>query len=256
MPALDVAQFIARSDNFAVLLHDPKSGATAAIDAPDADAIEKVLKEKGWKLTHILVTHHHADHTQGIGPLKAKYGCEVVGPKGEADKIAGLDRTLSEGDVYRFGNFDVHVLETPGHTLGHITLHLPQAKVAFCADTVFPLGCGRVFEGTMEQMWNSVAKIAALPADTVLYSGHEYTMSNARFAETIETGNADLKSYVAEAKAKRDRGEPTVPTTVAAELKANPFMRADRPEVAKAVGMEGASAAAVFGEVRKRKDNF
>ncbi|MGE0845138.1 MAG: hydroxyacylglutathione hydrolase [Flavobacteriaceae bacterium] len=256
MAKLDIHLFPALDDNYGVLIHDAEAGVTASIDAPEVAAVEKALADTGWKLTHILVTHHHADHTQGIGPLKAKYGCEVVGPKGEADKIAGLDRTLSEGDVYRFGNFDVHVLETPGHTLGHITLHLPQAKVAFCADTVFPLGCGRVFEGTMEQMWNSVAKIAALPADTVLYSGHEYTMSNARFAETIETGNADLKSYVAEAKAKRDRGEPTVPTTVAAELKANPFMRADRPEVAKAVGMEGASAAAVFGEVRKRKDNF
>ncbi|MCB1475097.1 MAG: hydroxyacylglutathione hydrolase [Rhodobiaceae bacterium] len=256
MPKLDIHLFPALDDNYGVLIHDAGANVTASIDAPDAKTVEKALRDTGWSLTHILVTHHHADHTQGITALKSTYGCRVIGPKGEAEKIPGIDEALAEGDVYRFGNFDVEVLETPGHTLGHITLYLPAAKIAFCGDTVFPLGCGRVFEGTMDQMWSSVAKIGALPADTALYCGHEYTLSNARFAETVETGNGALKDYIATAKTKRERGEPTVPTTVKAELAANPFLRADRPELAAAIGMAGASAAEVFGEIRRRKDNF
>ncbi|MGE0232559.1 MAG: hydroxyacylglutathione hydrolase [Flavobacteriaceae bacterium] len=256
MPKLDVHLFPALDDNYGVLVHDAGANVTASIDAPDAEAVEKALRDTGWPLTHIFVTHHHADHTQGIPALKSAHGCRVVGPKGEADRIPGIDETLSEGDVYRFGDFEVEVLETPGHTLGHITLHLPAARIAFCGDTVFPLGCGRVFEGTMEQMWSSVSKIAALPAHTALYCGHEYTLANARFAETVEPANTALASYIADAKARRGRGEPTVPTTVEAELRANPFLRAGRPEVAAAIGMEGASPAEIFGEIRRRKDSF
>lgn len=253
MSDLKIHLFNALEDNYGVLIHDPTANVTASIDAPDADAVKTALSETGWTLTHILVTHHHADHTQGIVPLRNEYQCKVIGPVGQ---IKGIDEHVKDGDAFRFGEFDVIVIGTPGHTLDHITLYLPAADVVFCADTVFPLGCGRVFEGTMAQMWDSVSKIAKLPSKTIVYSGHEYTLGNAKFAETIETDNADLKAYIEDAKAKRARGEPTVPTTVDAERKANPFMRADQPELAAALGMVGAAPEDVFAEIRRRKDNF
>lgn len=252
---LKIHQFPARSDNYGVLIHDTETGMTASIDAPEVSAIKQALDAKGWRLTHILNTHHHQDHTEGNAALKEETGCEIIGPLGEAAKIPALDHQVGEGDTFRLGNFDVQVLETPGHTLGHISYFIPEAKVAFVGDTMFAMGCGRVFEGSHEMMWNSLAKLRALPADTSVYVGHEYTQANAEFALTIEPDNAALKARAAEVDALRGQDKPTLPTTIAKELATNPFVRACEPEVKAALGMPDAADWQVFGEIRTRKDN-
>jgi hydroxyacylglutathione hydrolase len=254
MAKLEIHQFNCLSDNFGVLIHDAEAGVTASIDAPETKAVEAALKEKGWTLTHILTTHHHADHTDGNLALKGATGCKIIGPKGEAAKIPGIDQTVSEGDAFAFGGFKVHVLETPGHTAGHITFWIPAAGVAFVGDTVFAMGCGRVIEGTMEQMWSSVSKIAKLPPATWLYCGHEYTMSNAKFALTIEPENAALRKRFEEVGALRASGKPTLPTRVDIELETNPFLRAQVPSVRKSLGLEKAQDWQVFAEIRERKN--
>ncbi|MDX2259544.1 MAG: hydroxyacylglutathione hydrolase [Hyphomicrobiaceae bacterium] len=251
---LEFEQFACLSDNYGVLVHDPDTGVTASIDAPDAAAVEAALDRRGWRLTHILVTHHHADHTGGILPLKGRHKCEVVGPRAEATKIAGLDRPLTEGDLLRLGAHDVAVLATPGHTAGHIAYWIPAAAVAFVGDTMFAMGCGRLFEGTAEQMWASLSKLAALPPETVVYCGHEYTASNARFALSLEPGNAALVARAAEVAGLRAEGRPTLPTTIASERATNPFLRADEPALRAAVGLPDAPAWQVFAEIRRRKD--
>lgn len=253
--SLDYYQFPARSDNYGVLVHDADTGMTASIDAPETAAVKAALAEKGWQLTHIFTTHHHNDHTEGNADLKSEFGCEIIGPRAEASKIPGIDREVGEGDSFRFANFDVKVLETPGHTLGHITYFIPEAKVAFVGDTMFAMGCGRVFEGTHEMMWNSLSKLRRLPAETTVYAGHEYTQSNARFALTIEPGNADLTARATEVDQLRASNKPTLPTTIARELATNPFLRACDPKVKEALGMSAAADWQVFGEIRKRKDS-
>lgn len=254
MADLEIHQFPCLNDNFGVLIHDPESGATASIDAPEAYPIERALAEKGWTLTHILTTHHHQDHTSGNEELKEATGCSIVGPRGEADKIPGIDQAVGEGDTFRFGGVEVHVIETPGHTRGHITYFIPSAGVAFAGDTLFALGCGRIFEGTPEMMHASLQKLAALPGDTRIYCGHEYTQSNARFALTIEPDNARLQKRAAEIDALRATGAATLPTTIAEELATNPFMRAHIPSIQKRLGMEGAPVWQVFAEIRDRKN--
>ncbi|WP_436643948.1 hydroxyacylglutathione hydrolase [Microbaculum sp. FT89] len=256
MQGLEIRLFPCLSDNYGVLIHDEASGVTASIDAPEAEAVEKALEETGWTLTHILVTHHHADHTQGIPALKARYGCKVVGPRGEAGKVPGVDESLGEGDTFQFGRYEARIFDTPGHTLGHIAWWFPDPGVVFAGDTLFALGCGRVFEGTTDQMWASLEKLARLPRETLLYCGHEYTQANAEFAVTIEPANVHLQARVGEIDEKRARGEPTIPSTIGAERDSNPFLRADRDEVKMAVGMPNADPAAVFAEIRRRKDNF
>ena len=255
MSSIDVHLFPALSDNYGVLIHDRITGACATIDCPDEEAIRKALAETGWTLSHILITHHHWDHTQALKPLKSE-GITAYGPKREAAKIDGLDETLGEGDIFRFGSADVHVIETPGHTAGHIAYWIPSASLAFVGDTCFAMGCGRLFEGTAEQMWHSISKIGGLPADTRLYCGHEYTLSNARFAVTVDPENAALQARLATVTEMRERGEPTVPTTVAQEHDTNPYMRAADPAVAAAIGLSGATPVEVFAEIRRRKDNF
>lgn len=254
MGSLEIHQFPCLQDNYGVLIHDNASGQTAAIDAPEAEPVRRALKEKGWKLSHILVTHHHADHTQGIEPLKAETKCTVIGPKAEAAKIKGLDRTVGEGDTFEFAGVEVRVLDTPGHTAGHITLWLPTEKVAFAGDTLFAIGCGRVIEGNMEMMWNSLAKIAKFPGDTMVYCGHEYTLSNAKFALTIEPENAALVARVAEVETLVAAGKPTLPTRVDVELATNPFLRPQSAAIRKRLGMEKAPDWQVFGEIRERKN--
>lgn len=254
MAKLEIHQFLCLKDNYGVLIHDQEAGLTAAIDAPEAAPIRRALATKGWKLTHILVTHHHADHTQGIAPLKSETGCRVVGPKGEAGKILGLDETVGEGDAFSFGGTRVHVLDTPGHTAGHITYWMPSETVAFAGDTLFAIGCGRVIEGNMQQMWTSLAKIAKLPPATRVYCGHEYTLSNARFALTIEPENEALKTRAAEIERMVAAGTPTLPTRVDVELATNPFLRPQSPAIRKRLGMEGAADWQVFGEIRERKN--
>ena len=254
--ALIIEQFTCGGDNFGVLIHDEASGLTAAIDAPEEAPIRAKLQEKGWHLNDILVTHHHGDHTQGIPPLKAAFGCTVTGPAEEADKIPGIDRTVRGGDKFTFGAFEVRVIATPGHTLGHITYWLPGAGVAFVGDTLFAMGCGRVIEGTPEMMWASLEKLHALPDATAIYCGHEYTETNARFALTVEPDNRDLASRYAEVKRLRAAGKATLPTTIGLEKKTNPFLRAGEKSIRALLGMEQAMPAQVFAEVRKRKDAF
>ena len=255
MPA-ETRLFRCRSDNYGVLLHDPQSGATASIDAPEAAPIEAALKAAGWTLTDILVTHHHADHTDGIEALKAKFKCRVVAPAGEAGKIPAVDETVREGDKVSVGTLSANVIETPGHTLGHIAYWFHADKLAFVGDTLFSIGCGRVIEGNPEMMWRSLVKLRDLPNDTEFYCGHEYTAANIKFARTIEPNNQALAAREAEAKREIEKGLPTIPVTIGEEKLANPFLRADLAEVAAGIGMAGQPAADVFGEIRARKNKF
>jgi hydroxyacylglutathione hydrolase len=253
MPA-EIRQFLCASDNFGVLLHDSETGATATIDACEEGPIEAALQAAGWKLTHILVTHHHGDHIAGIPGLKARYGARVIGPAAERDQIAGLDETVKEGDTVRVGALEAHVIETPGHTAGHIAYHFPKERLLFAGDTLFSLGCGRIFEGTPAQMWQSLRKLAALPDDTAVYCGHEYTLSNARFALGVDGGNPALQERAREVELLRGENRFTLPTTIGREKATNPFLRAGRPEIAEAVGLPGQPAEAVFAELRERKN--
>jgi len=243
-------------DNFGVLLHDPQSGATAAIDAPEAAAVEAALAKTGWKLTDILVTHHHGDHTAGIGELKARHKCRVVAPRNEAARIAHVDETVGEGEAVQVGSLSGQVIETPGHTAGHISYFLPADKLAFVGDTLFSIGCGRVIEGNPEMMWQSLLKLRNLPDDTKFYCGHEYTDANIRFAKTIEPNNKSLAARAQEVTRLLAAGKPTIPATIGAEKAENPFLRADLPEVAQSVGLAGSPAWKVFAEIRERKNRF
>ncbi|MBY5986456.1 hydroxyacylglutathione hydrolase [Roseovarius atlanticus] len=244
------------SDNYAFLAHDPESGETAVVDVPEAAPILKALDDKGWKATHVLITHHHADHVQGLEELLAQHDASVVGHAADADRLPKLDIALSDGDTVTIGSDTGTVIDVSGHTVGHIAFHFPGSKVAFTADSLMALGCGRVFEGTMPQMWDSLSKLAALPPETTICSGHEYTAANGRFALTIDPDNSALISRVKAVEAARDQGKPTVPSTLSEELATNPFLRATDPAVQAHLGMTGADAADVFAEIRTRKDNF
>jgi hydroxyacylglutathione hydrolase len=254
--AAETHLFLCLKDNYGVLLHDPDTGATAAIDAPEAGPVEAALKRKGWKLTDILVTHHHGDHTAGIPDLKHRHGCRVVAPRGEAARIPLVDLQVGEGDSVKVGNLAAKVIETPGHTAGHISYWFEDGHLAFVGDTLFSIGCGRVIEGTPEMMWQSLLKLRALPNETCVYCGHEYTLANIRFAETIEGENMALMARAAEAAEQVAKHEPTIPTTIGAEKAANPFLRADNPDIAARLGMSGRSPAEVFAEMRERKNRF
>ncbi len=248
--------FLCLQDNFGVLLHDPATGSTAAIDAPQSEPIETALKSTGWTLTDILVTHHHADHTGGIADLKQRHRCRVVAPAAEAARIPLVDATVREGDSVNVGQLAGRVIDTPGHTAGHIAYWFKDDHLAFVGDTLFSIGCGRVIEGTPQMMWDSLKKLRDLPGETLIFCGHEYTQSNIRFAQTIEPDNPALVARAAEAAQQIAKRQPTVPTRVDAERAANPFLRADLPEVAAAVGMAGRPAAEVFAEIRARKNKF
>ncbi len=244
------------ADNYAYLIHDPATGATAAVDVPDAAPILAALADHGWTLTDILITHHHDDHIQGVAELGAATGARVTGAAADRHRLPALDHAVAEGDAVTVGGETGHVIDVPGHTVGHIAFHFPGSHLVFTADSLMALGCGRLFEGTPEQMWTSLSKLAALPPDSVVCSGHEYTAGNARFALTIEPDNAALISRVAAISAARAEGRPTVPSRLADELATNPFLRAADPGVQVAVGMPDTPASAVFAEVRRRKDSF
>ncbi|MGR3662652.1 MAG: hydroxyacylglutathione hydrolase [Paracoccaceae bacterium] len=244
------------SDNYAFLLHETDTGETAVIDVPEAGPILAELKSRGWQLTEIWITHHHFDHIDGVADLKDATGAKVIGASADAHRLPPLNHAVAEGETFRFAGHDVHVFDVSGHTIGHIAFHVPDAGAVFTADSLMALGCGRLFEGSAEQMLASMSKIVALPPETLVCSGHEYTQSNAKFALTIENGNNDLKSRADDINAARAAGRPTVPSTLALELATNPFLRAHLPQVKAAVGMEGASDAAVFAEIRSRKDTF
>jgi len=249
---LEVYQFPCRSDNFGVLIHDANANLTASIDAPEAGAVRDALGSKGWRLTHILVTHHHPDHVAGIAALKTETGCTVTGPaKGQ---ISGVDVTLSEGDSYTFGNHTAQVVETPGHTLDHIVYWFEDPGLLFAGDTLFSLGCGRVFEGTPDQMWHSLQKLMRLPRGTEIYCGHEYTLKNAEFALTVESGNDALQMRAEQVRRLRANDQPTLPTSLGQELDTNPFLRPDAPEIRETLRMESASDEEVWAELRKRRN--
>ncbi len=253
----EVYQFPCLTDNFGVLVHDPATGATAAIDVPEAAPVLKALEERGWTLTDILVTHRHGDHVQGIPEVKQRFPkARVIAPAGEADRVPLVDATVKEGDIARVGSLQARVIETPGHTIGHIVYFFEADKLLFAGDTLFSIGCGRVNEAPMAVMWDSLLKIAALPEDTAVYCGHEYTLANAKFALTIEPGNARLIAHAKQVEDLRANGAASLPTTLGLELAINPFLRAERPEVQAQLGMIGANPADVFAEIRERKNRF
>lgn len=246
---LQVHQFPCLSDNYGFLIHEPKSGATATMDTPDADEIMRQAAAKGWRITDIWNTHWHPDHAGGNAAIKAATGARVTGPA-EVERIgAAPDRVIGDGDVVQLGETRARVLDVGGHTLGHIAFVFDEENIAFVGDTLFALGCGRLFEGTPEQMWTSLQKLAALPDDATLYCAHEYTQSNARFALSVDGDNPTLKARAAEIDRLRAAAKPTVPMTLRQEKDTNPFLRAPAllPELA---------AWEAFAEIRKRKDNF
>ncbi len=248
--------FLCLKDNFGVLVHDPASGATASIDAPEAAPVEAALQKTGWHLTHILVTHHHGDHTAGIGEVKSRHRCRVIAPRREAARIAHIDETVGEGDRVKIGTLEARVIDTPGHTAGHISYFFPADKLAFVGDTLFSIGCGRVIEGDAEMMWNSLLKLRDLPDETQFYCGHEYTEANIRFAKTVEPNNKALAVRAAEVAKLAATGQFTIPASIGAEKAANPFLRADDADLAKSLGLAGRPAWQVFAEIRERKNRF
>jgi hydroxyacylglutathione hydrolase len=253
---IDIDQFMCRTDNFGALVRDRQSSETALVDAPEERAILDAVERTGWTPTLILTTHHHGDHVEANLALKKRFGLKIVGPAKEADRIPGIDETVDGGSVLRFGEQEIRVLSTPGHTRGHVSYHLPEAKVVFAADTLFSLGCGRLFEGTPAMMWQSMRTLSALPPDTSVHCGHEYTQANARFALTVDPDNAALKARAREVDRLRADQMPTLPTTIGRELETNPFLRPHDPGIRRTLGMEDASDEEVFAEIRKRKDNF
>lgn len=256
MGVLEIEQFICRSDNIGVLIHDPVNNLTAAIDAPEEAPILAALQRRGWKLDYIFITHHHFDHVEANFTLKQKFGLTIYGPHSEADKIPEIDVTLNDGDRFRFGQFEVQVLSTPGHTKGGISYYIPQSKVVFTGDTLFSLGCGRLLEGTPQQMFKSLSILTALPADTAIYCGHEYSASNARFALTIDPDNEALQQRATEITRLRANDQLTLPTSMAQELATNPFLRASDAQIRAHLSMPDASDEQVFTRIRALKDNF
>jgi hydroxyacylglutathione hydrolase len=256
MAQLEIEQIPILSDNYVYLVREPRAGATGVVDPGVAPPVLERLQRKGWTLDWILITHHHGDHTGGNLELKQATACRIVGPKKDAARIPGIDLGLVEGDRFRLGEAEAEILETPGHTLGHISYWFGDAEALFCADTLFSLGCGRVIEGQFEQMWDSLSKLARLPDDALVYCAHEYTQANARFALTIDPDNPALRARAAEADRQRAAGQPTVPTRLGAERAANPFLRPQDAAIRRRLGMPDAGDAEVFAEIRKRKDRF
>ncbi|MBL8834356.1 MAG: hydroxyacylglutathione hydrolase [Rhodospirillales bacterium] len=253
---LEIERIPCRTDNYVWLVREPQSGAVGVVDPADAEPVEARLAARGLVLTHILNTHHHGDHVGGNLALKGKWRCTIVGPRADAARIPGIDVEVGDGDAYRLGAAEARVFDVPGHTRGHIAFWFPGARALFCGDTLFALGCGRLFEGTPAQMWNSLGKLRALPDDTQVYCAHEYTQGNARFALSVDGANADLVARAKAVDAARARGEATVPSALGLEKRTNPFLRADDPGLARAMGLAGAAPEQVFAAVRGAKDRF
>lgn len=253
-PPPEIHQFPCLSDNYGFLIHDPVSGETACIDTPDGPEYLRQAEAKGWRITQIWNTHWHKDHAGGNMAIKAATGCIITAPAGDASKIEGVDRTVDQGDTVTLGAVEAQVINVGGHTLGHIAYHLPEAAVAFVGDSLFALGCGRMFEGTPSQFWTSLSRLKALPARTTIYCAHEYTQANARFAVHADPGNGALADYAREVAEKRAQGVPTVPFGLERELATNPFLRADEATVRDRWG--GGDAVAVFAALREAKNGF
>jgi hydroxyacylglutathione hydrolase len=256
MSAKVIHSFICRSDNFAVLLHDPETGLTAAIDAPDGPAITAELTKLGWRLSHLLITHHHEDHIAGVEDLRARFSCEVIGHEADRHRLPKLDHEVHDGQTITLLGEDVRIMATPGHTSGQIAYHLPGLPALFAADCLFSLGCGRLFEGTPAQMWAALDRLRKLPGNTALYCGHEYTEANARFALSVEPGNEALQKRAREVAALRARGDFTLPSTMADECATNPFLRPESPEIRAHFGLTYTSNEEVFAALRQAKDHF
>lgn len=256
MSQIEIRQFMCRSDNFGVLVHHGDSGTTISIDAPEEAPIVAALDAEGWRLTHILTTHHHTDHVEANGPLKARYGAEIVGPEKEKARIPGIDRTVTGGEAFSLGGIAVEVIDTPGHTLGEISYFLPGAKALFAGDSLFSLGCGRIFEGDAAMLWASLQRLRALPDDTMLYCGHEYTTTNARFSVDVDPGNTALRNRVEEVERLRIAGKPTLPVALGDEKLTNPFLRADNADLMAELGMAGADPADVFAKLREKRNTY
>ncbi len=253
---LEIVTIPCLSDNYAFLAHDAASGETALVDAPEAEPILAALEARGWRLSHVLLTHHHWDHVDALPAILERHPAKVIGATADAHRLPELGQQVAEGDSFTIGGDEIHVLDVSGHTVGHIAFHAPASKAVFTADSLMALGCGRLFEGTAAQMWDSLSKLAALPGDTIVYSGHEYTQANAAFAETIEPGNPDLQARIADIASARAENKPTVPSSLALELATNPFLRPQSVEIRDRLEMQDAPDAEVFAEVRARKDAF
>lgn len=256
MSLLIVEMIAVLSDNYVYLIHDPANGVTGVVDPAVAAPVEERLSARGWSLDWILSTHHHADHTGGNLALKEAMGCRIAGPGKDAARIPGIDVKLSEGDRFKLGEAEAEIFETPGHTSGHISFWFPKSNALFCADTLFSLGCGRLFEGTPEDMWTSLLKFQPLPDEALVYCGHEYTAANARFALSVDPDNDALVARAAEVDRQRAAGEPTVPTTLGQERATNPFLRPDDAAIRRQLRLETAGDVEVFAEIRRLKDSF
>lgn len=256
MSQLEIHQIPVLSDNYVYLAHDAETGKTAVIDPAVGGPVLGALSAKGWTLSHILNTHHHADHTGANLELKKQTGCTIVGPKADRDRIPGIDVEVADGDTYQLGNATAQVFDVPGHTRGHNAYWFADSDALFCGDTLFALGCGRVFEGTHQQMWSSLSKLMKLPDETQIFCAHEYTQSNGRFALSVEPGNQELVERMAEIDQKRRQGIPTVPSTLGVEKATNPFLRPTSVNLQQTVGLVGADLVDIFAETRIRKDSF
>lgn len=252
--SIEFFQFACRQDNFGVLIHDTQFLLTACIDTPEERAIMQALEKKNWHLTHIFNTHHHYDHVEANLVLKERFGCQIIGSKKDAGRIPGIDTGVTEDDIYQFGSQTVRFLETPGHTNGHLVIWFPEAKRAFAGDTLFSMGCGRIFEGTAEMMHASLQKIVMLPEDTQIYCGHEYTLDNAGFALTVEPENPALQKRVKDVQRLRKANLPTLPVLLQDEIRTNPFLRTHSVEIRKRLSLEQASDVEVFAQLRAQKD--
>ena len=253
---LEIITIPCLSDNYVYLIREPETGTVAVVDAPEAAPILAELEKQGWTLDQILLTHHHDDHIEGVGELVKATGAKVIGAKADAHRLPPLDTAVSEGDRLQLGNLNYEVLDVSGHTVGHVAYIFHKALAAFTGDSLMAWGCGRVFEGTMDMMWGTMQKFHALPRAMNIYSGHEYTASNGKFALTIEPDNESLQQRAEAVSAARAKGEFTVPSGLGLELATNPFLRASHVKVKTALGMEDSTDAEVFAEIRTRKDNF
>ncbi len=254
MTELEIYFIPCLSDNYAYLLRDASSGTTAVVDPSEATPVLNFLKNKSWPLHYILNTHHHWDHTDGNLELKERLQCQVIGSALDPERIPGLDRAVGAGDTISIGRHQAQILETPGHTIGHICFWFEQDQALFCGDTLFTIGCGRLFEGTFEQMWTSLDQLRQLPEETQVFCGHEYTLSNGAFAQKLEPDNQELTARLAWAAKQQAQGLPTVPSTIKIERAINPFFRPESPTIQNKLGLSTSDLVAVFKCIRETKD--